>query len=66
MPAPNRHPEKVSMQIANYYERETNYRMKGIIDWIQIAVAVVIMVVMTLITIVSSETAVMQPRLPGM
>ncbi len=58
--------KKTSIQIANYYERETSYRMKSILDWIQVAVAFVIMIVMTLLTIVSSETAVMQPKLPGM
>lgn len=57
---------KVSLQIANYYERETTYRMKSLVDWIQVYVALVIMVVMTLLTIVSSESAVMQPKLPGM
>ncbi|NOY59724.1 MAG: type II secretion system F family protein [Calditrichaeota bacterium] len=58
--------KKVSLQIANYYERETTYRMKSLVDWIQVYVALVIMIVMTLLTIVSSESAVMQPKLPGM
>jgi type IV pilus assembly protein PilC len=58
--------KKVSLQVANYYERETSYRMKSITDWIQVAVAFVIMFVMTLLTIVSSETAVMERELPGM
>ena len=58
--------KKTSIQVANYYERETSYRMKSIVDWIQVYVAFIIMIVMTLLTIVSSETAVMQPKLPGM
>ncbi len=58
--------KKVSLQIANYYERETTYRMKSLVDWIQVYVALIIMIVMTLLTIVSSESAVMQPKLPGM
>ena len=58
--------KKVTQQIANYYERETTYRLKSIVDWIQVYVAFVIMIVMTLLTIVSSETAIFQPRLPGM
>ncbi len=58
--------KSVALQVANYYERETSYRMKSIVDWIQVAVAFVIMIVMTLLTIVSAETAVMQPKLPGM
>jgi len=58
--------KNVSLQIANYYERETSYRMKSLVDWIQVYVAFVIMIVMTLLTIISAETAVMQPKLPGM
>ncbi|HOC88207.1 MAG TPA: type II secretion system F family protein [bacterium] len=58
--------KKVTLQIANYYERETTYRMKAIIDWIQVIIAFFIMVVMTLLTIVSSETALFQPKMPGM
>ena len=58
--------KNVSLQVANYYERETSYRMKGITDWIQVSVAFVIMIVMTLLTVVSSETAVMERDLPGM
>ena len=58
--------KKVSLQIANYYERETTYRMKSLVDWIQVYVAFIIMIVMTLLTIISAETAVMQPKLPGM
>jgi type IV pilus assembly protein PilC len=58
--------KKVTLQVANYYERETTYKMKALVDWIQVFVAFIIMIVMTLLTIVSAETAVMQPRLPGM
>lgn len=58
--------KKVTYQIANFYERETTYRMRTIIDWIQILIAFFIMIVMTLLTIVSAETAVVQPKIPGM
>lgn len=58
--------KKVSIQIASYYERELGYRMKSITEWIQVAIGMVIMLVMTALTIVSSETAVVQPELPGM
>ncbi|HDP99168.1 MAG TPA: type II secretion system F family protein [bacterium] len=58
--------KKTSLQVANYYERETSYRMQTIIEMIQVIIAFVIMVVMTALTIVSSETAVVQPKLPGM
>ena len=58
--------KRVTLQVANYYERETTYRMKSIIDWIQVVIALFILVVMTALTIVSSETALFQPKLPGM
>lgn len=57
---------KVALQIANYYERETTYRLKSIVDWIQVVVSFIIMIVMTGLTVISAETAVMQPKLPGM
>lgn len=54
-----------ALQLANYYEAETTYRLKAIIDYIQIAIAVLIMLVMTAITLVSSETAIIKPNPPG-
>ncbi|NOZ61457.1 MAG: type II secretion system F family protein [Calditrichaeota bacterium] len=58
--------KKTALQVANYYERETSYRMKNIVEMIQVVIAFIIMIVMTALTIVSSETAVVQPKLPGM
>jgi len=58
--------KKVTAQIANFYERETTYRMKTIVDSIQVVIAFIIMIIMTMLTIISSETAVVQPKLPGM
>jgi len=49
--------KKTALQIANYYEKETVYKLKNVVDMIQILVAMAIMVVMTALTIVSSETA---------
>jgi len=40
--------------------------MQAIVDWIQVFVALIIMIVMTLLTVVSSETAVLSPKMPGM
>jgi type IV pilus assembly protein PilC len=57
---------KVAAQVASYYERETTYRLKSIVDWIQVYVSFIILIVMTALTVISAETAVMQPRLPGM
>ena len=58
---------ETALQLANYYERETTYKLKSVVDWVQLWVAMVIMIVMTAITIVSSETAVIKPKsAPGM
>ena len=58
--------KKVSLQIARYYEKESKYKMQAIVDWIQVFVSMIIMIVMTLLTVVSSETAVFSPKMPGM
>jgi len=56
---------ETALQVANYYEKETTYKLRAIIDMIQVVIAMLIMIVMTAITIVSSETAVMKPKMPG-
>ena len=53
-----------AMQIANYYEKETVYKLKNAVDFVQVAVAMIIMVVMTALTLVSSETALVSPKSP--
>lgn len=53
-----------AMQIANYYEKETVYKLKNAVDLVQIIVAMIIMVVMTALTLVSSETALVSPKSP--
>jgi len=58
---------ETSLQLANYYERETTYKLKSVVDFMQLWVALIIMIVMTAITIVSSETAVIKPKsAPGL
>lgn len=54
-----------ALQIANYYEKETGYRLRNFIDLIQVIVNVVIMVAMILLTLVSSESALIHPKEPG-
>ncbi len=54
--------KKTALQIANYYEKETVYKLKAVVEFIQIIVAMIIMVVMTGLTIVSSETATINPK----
>ncbi|UCF62842.1 MAG: type II secretion system F family protein [bacterium] len=53
-----------AVQIANYYEKETVYKLKNAVDLVQIVVAMIIMIVMTALTLVSSETALVSPKSP--
>lgn len=48
-----------ALQLANYYETETSYRMEKVINLVNFIVTMVIMAVMIFITLVSSETSVM-------
>ncbi len=57
--------KNTSLQIANYYESETVYRLKNFIELIQVFIAMIIMVVMILLTLVSAETATIHPKVPG-
>ncbi len=57
--------KNTSLQIANYYESETVYRLKNFIELVQVFIAMIIMVVMILLTLVSAETATIHPKVPG-
>lgn len=54
-----------ALQLAEYYEKETGYKMKNAIDFIQLWITMVIMLVLTMLTLVSSETAMIRPPPPG-
>jgi type IV pilus assembly protein PilC len=54
-----------ALQLANYYERETSYKMKNVVELINVIISMLIMVVMTALTLVSSETAVVRPKGAG-
>jgi type IV pilus assembly protein PilC len=54
-----------AQQLADYYEKETSYRLKNAIEVIQLAVSMIIMVVLMALTLVSSETATVKPKAPG-
>ena len=56
--------KKSAQQIANYYESETVYKLNNIIDFIQLAIAMFIMLVITALTLVSSEAALIKPSTP--
>lgn len=58
--------KNTALQLADYYEKETTYKMRNAIDYIQLMISMVIMVVLTALTIVSSETATIRPKNPAM
>ncbi|MFO7448024.1 MAG: type II secretion system F family protein [Ignavibacteriaceae bacterium] len=58
--------KNTALQLANYYESETVYKLKNVIELIQVVIAMVIMVVMIGLTLVSAETATVRPKTPGM
>ena len=51
-----------ALQLANYYEKETGHKMKNVVDLVQIGIALIIMLVMTALTLISSETATIRPK----
>lgn len=55
-----------ALQLANYYENETVFKLKNIIELIQVIISMVIMVTMIALTVVSAETATVKPKTPGM
>ena len=58
--------KNTALQLANYYESETVFRLKNVIELIQVGIAMVIMVVMIGLTLVSAETATISPKPPVM
>jgi type IV pilus assembly protein PilC len=58
--------KNTALQLANYYESETVYKLKNFIEMVQVFIAMIIMIVMTLLTLVSAETATIHPKAPGM
>jgi type IV pilus assembly protein PilC len=57
--------KNTSLQLANYYESETVYKLKNFIEIVQVVIALIIMVVMIALTLVSAETATVRPKTPG-
>ena len=58
--------KNTALQLANYYESETVFRLKNIIEMIQVFIAMFIMIVMIGLTLVSAETATISPKPPVM
>lgn len=53
--------KNTALQLANYYESETVFRLKSIIELIQVIISLIIMIVMIGLTLVSAETATISP-----
>jgi type IV pilus assembly protein PilC len=53
-----------AFQLAEYYEKETTYKLRNAIEFIQLSVSMIIMIILTALTLVSSETATVRPK-PG-
>ncbi|MCF7793382.1 MAG: type II secretion system F family protein [Candidatus Cloacimonetes bacterium] len=51
-----------AQQISTFYEKETSYKMQALIDSIQTFVGIFIAIVITMLTIVSSEIAMISPN----
>ncbi|MCH8494620.1 MAG: type II secretion system F family protein [Balneolales bacterium] len=51
-------------QLAEYYEIQTTYKMDSVVDVINLFINLFIMIALIAITVVSSETAVIQPNAP--
>jgi type IV pilus assembly protein PilC len=54
-----------AQQIASFYEQEITYKMANLIESIQVIIGMFIGIVITLLTIVSSEIAMVSPPAPG-
>jgi len=52
-------------QLAQYYETQTTYKMDTVVDMISLGVNIFIMIALIAITIVSAESALVQPPGPG-
>ena len=55
-----------AQQIATFYEKETTYKMENIIQSIQVFIGIFVAIIITLLTIVSSEIAMISPNVPNM
>ncbi len=54
--------KNTALQLADYYEKETTYRLRNAVEAISLSVNMIIMIVLTILTLVSSETALIRPE----
>lgn len=57
---------KSALQMADYYQKETEMKLKSTVESIQTAVAIIITIAIIFLTVISSETALVQPSSQGM
>jgi len=57
--------KNTAQQLADYYEQETGYKMKNLVDFISLWVNMIIMIVLLALTLASSETAKFHPSGAG-
>ena len=53
-----------ALQLANYYEKETSHKMRGVVDFINIAVALIITLLIIGLTLLSTEIGFVSPSSP--
>lgn len=53
--------KKNAGQLADYYEKQTTYKMESVINWINLFINMFIFIALIYITVVSSEAAVIKP-----
>ncbi|MCC5907906.1 MAG: type II secretion system F family protein [Balneolaceae bacterium] len=51
-----------SGQLADYYEKQTEYKLESVINWINLGINIFIFIALIYITVVSSEAAIIQPN----
>lgn len=52
-------------QLADYYEKQTTYKMESVINWINLFINIFIFIALIYITVVSSEAAIIRPEGAG-
>lgn len=58
--------KNAATQIANYYEKDTEYRLKSIINLMDLLTAAFIFISMIFLILISAESAMVRPKSPGM
>ena len=53
--------KNTAQQLADYYEQETTFKMKNVVDFVSLWVNMIIMIVLLALTLASSETATFHP-----